>query len=102
MQARLVSTIRSASACSSMSSQTQPQKVQVACFVTVSSIASPLVGWTVRTGRRGDEASPQGEADATPACASRHKTPGLDLFPGGGRFSVGRLGRDFLNVVVFS
>jgi len=31
--------MRSPFACSSMSSQTQPQKVQVAFFVTVSSIA---------------------------------------------------------------
>ena len=42
MQARLVSTMRSPSACSSMSSQTHPQKVQVAFFTTVSSIAAPL------------------------------------------------------------
>src|SRR5262245_26465595 len=119
MQARLVSTIRSASACNSMSSQTHPQKVQVACFTMVSSCltgsgmtaavidAQPIallcfdLGLSgVRTGRRDNEASPQREPDATPAGASRHEPPGLDFFPPSGSVRVGveRLGSDFLSV----
>src|SRR6516162_2404345 len=51
MHARLVSTIRSASACSSISSQTQPQKVQVAFFTTVRSTVAPFTGSFVRPNR---------------------------------------------------
>src|SRR5713101_8435280 len=42
LQAFAALTIRSPSACSSMSSQTQPQNVQVAFFTTLRLIASPL------------------------------------------------------------
>ena len=41
LHARLVSTIRSPFACSSMSSQTQPQKVQVAFLTIVKLISFP-------------------------------------------------------------
>ena len=44
MQASLVLTIRSPSACSSMSSQTHPQNVQVAFFTTVTVIRSLASG----------------------------------------------------------
>ena len=43
-QAFLVWVMRSPSECSSMSSQTQPQKVQVAFFTTFNSIVVPFTG----------------------------------------------------------
>src|SRR5262245_48307890 len=103
--------MRSASACSSMSSQTHPQNVQVAFLTTVNSIihlryaasgeSVVLVGETVRTGRRNDEASPQRQPAATAADAAGHEPPGFELFPGRD-FSGGWLVRSgFLGVLSF-
>src|SRR6185369_11614715 len=65
-----------------MSSQTHPQKVQVAFFTTFSSIlALSTNDLTVRTGRNG-ERSAEGTSSETAPNAPRHETSGLNLFPG--------------------
>src|SRR5207248_4763223 len=105
IQARFVSVIRSPSACSSMSSQTHPQKVHVAFFTTVScirSIPGPAASGglfvAVRTGRD-DERSPELAAAEAPADAPRHEPPRLDLLPRR-HVAAGRLlRRAFLRVV---
>src|SRR4051794_38293799 len=69
-----------------MSSQTHPQKVHVAFFTTLSSIAPPRLLFAsprqlaVRTGRD-DETSAQLPAAVAAADAARHVPPGGDLFP---------------------
>src|SRR5262245_53048192 len=93
-QAALVWVMRSPSACSSISSQTHPQNVQVAFFTTVNSISSPLAeDLTARTGRQG-ESSAEGAAPVAAADAARHVATGLDLLPGRGlgRRLAGELG----------
>src|SRR5438093_13455930 len=84
MHARLVSTIFSPSACSSMSSQTQPQKVHVA-FLTIVKLISGLV-WFVfagaRTGRH-QKRSAQHAPTQTAADAPRHIPADGDLLPRG-------------------
>ena len=87
------------SACSSMSSQTHPQNVQVAFFTTVSSISAPFNGelpsLAVRTGRQGGTFSPIHDRDSCPGCgaactarsrsAPRPRSPPPDLGLGSGR-----------------
>src|SRR5437870_10969509 len=98
--------MRSPSACSSISSQTQPQKVQVAFLTTVRLILCfsgfvsiyrfaferifrarndksiiPLITLFVRTGRN-HERSAQFPAEATPPDAARLVTAEFDHFPG--------------------
>src|SRR5579884_2853572 len=103
--------MRSPSACSSMSSHTQPQNVQVAFFTTVSSIPHCLPSWcrrlacktageppaprktlaaqlAVRTGRDG-EGSAEGAALAAAADAARHVPPRVDLLPGANLVRLG-------------
>src|SRR5207253_4533885 len=90
LHARLVSTMRSPSACSSMSSQTQPQNVHVAFFTTVRLIVPlDLVDLLpARTGRH-EKRSAQLPAQATAPDAARHVPPGLDLLPGRGSPRLG-------------
>src|SRR5262249_33553697 len=78
-----VLTMRSSSACSSMSSHTQPQKVQVACFTMVRLMASLVLAVLLRarTGRQ-DESSAQFPAAVAAPDATRHVAAGFDLFPG--------------------
>src|SRR5262245_34582537 len=76
--------MRSPSACSSMSSQTQPQNVQVAFFTTVSSITLPprlSPDLAVRTGRN-DECSAERSPLVAPLDPARHVPPGGNLLPG--------------------
>src|SRR5579883_2811884 len=82
MQARLVSTMRSWSACSSMSSQTQPQKVHVAFFTTFSCMPVPWLttDLAARTGRQ-HERSTQFPPQTAAADAPRHVAPVGDLLP---------------------
>src|SRR4249920_1485840 len=82
LQAFLALTIRSPSACSSMSSQTQPQNVHVAFGTTLRLIASlaSLGLAPARTGRH-DEGSAKLPAAAAPADAARHVPSGLDQLP---------------------
>src|SRR5260370_5323767 len=88
LQARLVSTMRSPSACSSMSSQTQPQKVHAAFLTTVRLTVPPasLDLLPAQTGRH-EKRSAQLPAKETPADAVRHVPAALDHFPwrGGAR-----------------
>src|SRR5262245_29960418 len=76
--------MRSSSACSSMSSHTQPQNVHVACFTMVRLMASLVLSVLLRarTGRQ-DEGSAQLSAAKAAADATRHVAAGFDLFPGG-------------------
>src|ERR1700722_13246454 len=70
LQAFLALTILSPSACNSMSSQTQPQKVHVAYFTISIAVLSPLARLLVaRTGRHQERSSqlPAAEAPARPA-----------------------------------
>src|SRR5438552_297931 len=86
LQAFLALTIRSPSACSSMSSHTQPQKVHVAFLTTVRLIlffARPSLG-SARTGRHDERSTklPSAEAPANaarlvPSCVNG--LPGRDL-----------------------
>src|SRR5713101_6749076 len=80
LQAFLALTMRSPSACSSMSSQTQPQKVHVASFTTVRLILLSLGLAPARTGRN-DERSTKLPAGEAPPDAARHVPPGLNHFP---------------------
>src|SRR3954465_4573586 len=97
MHARLVSTIRSPSACSSMSSHTHPQNVQVAFFTTVREAMRwfrarvSFLGGAGRTGRRDDEGSPQFAAAEAAADPAGHEPPRLDLLPRPHLAAVGRL-----------
>src|SRR6266571_3326908 len=78
LQAFRALTIRSPSACSSMSSQTQPQNVQVASFTTFRLIASPVHPVLVRPnraeGRTFSQAHGRGSSPGCgEACTSRRR-----------------------------
>jgi len=99
LHAALVSTIFSPSACSSISSHTHPQKVQVAFLTIVRpalalGIAFAFVLLVARTGRDGKR-SPQLAADATATDALWLKAARLDFLPGG---NVGRIRLGFSHV----
>src|SRR5207247_5492131 len=81
LQAFLALTIRSPSACSSMSSQTQPQNVQVASFTTLRLITSPLHSGSAPRTRRDDERSAKLPAPEAPPDAARHVPPGGAQLP---------------------
>src|SRR3989442_217637 len=83
LQAFLALTIRSPSACSSMSSHTQPQKVHVAFLTTVRLIL--FFAWlglgSARTGRHDERSAKLPSAEA-PADAARLVPSGFDGLPG--------------------
>src|SRR3989442_7876202 len=83
LQAFLALTIRSPSACSSMSSHTQPQKVQVAFLTTVRLML--FFAWlglgSARTGRHDERSAKLPSAEA-PADAARLVPSGFDGLPG--------------------
>src|SRR5438477_9459767 len=85
MHAPFVLVMRSLSECNSMSSQTQPQKVQVAFLVTVNSMnlsrSRKRLLFSVRTGRD-DERSPQLAAAVAAPNPPGHEPSRLDLGPG--------------------
>src|SRR5262249_50934915 len=86
--------MRSPSACSSISSHTQPQKVQVAFFTTVRLMEGPELASFIfaRTGRH-DERSAQLSADAAPPDSPRHVSAGSNLLPRHWRLRISS-GRD--------
>src|SRR6516165_5832572 len=90
LQAFLALMIRLPSACSSMSSHTQPQKVHVALFTTLTVMASRFLDGAgpARTGRY-DEGSTKLPAGKAAADAARPVATRLDQLPSGSvRFLV--------------